>query len=221
LARDVAGDIGGGAGPLTAYLAARTAFFDQVVIGTIDAAVDQVVVLAAGYDGRSMRYGKPGVTWFEIDHPATQADKLERLDRLDIRPSGTRFGAADFAIDDVGAVLDGAGQMLDRPTLFLCEGVAVYLDPPVFERLLGAIRSRAGAGSQLAVSLSVPGASAEARRVFQDNVARVGEPARNVLTPESAAGLFASTGWGLVGPGDTGARVAGAGFVLLEPVGPG
>jgi methyltransferase (TIGR00027 family) len=216
LARDVAGPIGDAAGPLTRYLSGRTAFFDRAVVDALGAGVDQVVVLGAGYDGRSMRYAKSGVRWFEVDHPATQADKLERLERLGIS-SSTVFTTADFTLDDVAVVLDRAGHDAGRPTLFLCEGVAVYLDPPVLERLLAAARARSSDGSRLGISLSVPGATPEQRRDFQQSVARVGEPARNVLTPDDAAGLFGSTGWRPVGSPDSARQVRDAGFVLLEP----
>jgi methyltransferase (TIGR00027 family) len=216
LAADVAGDTGNSAGPLTRYLAGRTAFFDRVVVDAVAGGFHQIVVLAAGYDGRAMRYAKAGVQWYEIDHPATQADKLERLARLSIR-SGTVFLAADFAVDDVAVILAQAGHSADRPTLFLCEGVVAYLDPAVFERLLVAVRERAAAGSRLAISLSVPGASTEARRAFKDRVARVGEPVRNVLTPDDAAGMFAANGWQPAGSFDAVDRIRSAGFVLLEP----
>ena len=71
------------------YLDARTRFFDRVVVGAIGRGVRQIVVGAAGYDGRAFRYAKPGVRWFEVDHPATQRDKQERLARLGLgRPPG-------------------------------------------------------------------------------------------------------------------------------------
>ena len=53
------------------YLRARTAFFDRVVVTALDRGVSQVVIGGAGYDGRAFRYAKPGVRWFEVDHPAT------------------------------------------------------------------------------------------------------------------------------------------------------
>jgi methyltransferase (TIGR00027 family) len=87
----------------------------------------QVVVAAAGYDGRAVRYAKPGVRWFEVDHPATQADKLERLRRLGIDASHVRVVAADFRVDPVPAALRDAGLDTQEPALFLFEGIAVYL----------------------------------------------------------------------------------------------
>src|ERR1700745_3820072 len=61
------------------HLAARTAFFDRAVTGALGRTVAQVVVGAAGYDGRAFRYAKPGVRWFEVDHPATPRAKPQRL----------------------------------------------------------------------------------------------------------------------------------------------
>ncbi len=91
LAADVVGGLTVSAGRMHDYLAARTAFFDRAVTGAIDRGVRQIVTGAAGYDGRALRYAKPGVRWFEVDHPATQRDKLRRLDRLGITAPGVRF----------------------------------------------------------------------------------------------------------------------------------
>ena len=86
LGRDVAADqTVNPQSPMFAYLAARTRFIDSVVVRSLQRGVTQVVIAGAGYDGRALRYGKPGVRRFELDHPATQADKLERLARLGLR----------------------------------------------------------------------------------------------------------------------------------------
>jgi len=185
--------------------------------------VIQVVVAAAGYDGRSLRYAKTGVRWFEVDHPATQSDKLKRLGRLGIAVDHVAFVGVDFMTDDVDAALAAAGHDMALATLFLCEGIAVYLDLEVLASLIGSLRSRAADGSRLAISLSVPGAGEgfdERRQRFEATVAAFGEPTRSRLTPDEAHILFASAGWGEVGigPSDGGsARGRRVGLVLLEP----
>ena len=63
LAADVAGGWQAPANRMHDYLAARTSFFDRTVTGAIDRGVRQVVVGAAGYDGRAFRYARPGVRW--------------------------------------------------------------------------------------------------------------------------------------------------------------
>src|SRR5215469_12333715 len=147
LARDVAAAVSAEPGPLSDYLRARTRFFDQVVTGALSRGRDQVVIGAAGYDGRALRYAKPGVRWFEVDHPATQRDKRERLRRLGIDSAHIRFVAADFAADPVADLLLSAGLDLRLPSLFLLEGVAVYLERRVLRALLEHLRRVAGDGS--------------------------------------------------------------------------
>jgi hypothetical protein len=119
LAVDVAAGRQAPANRMHDYLAARTAFFDRAVTGALGRGVAQVVVGAAGYDGRAFRYAKPGVRWFEVDHPATQRDKLRRLGRLGIDASHVRFVEADFTRDPVAARLRAAGLDPEAPSLFL------------------------------------------------------------------------------------------------------
>src|SRR5689334_6465838 len=198
LAADVVCGLTVSAGRMRDYLAARTAFFDRAVTGAIDRGVRQIVTGAAGYDGRALRYAKPGVRWFEIDHPDTQRDKRDRLERLGIPTEHVTFVAADFTVDDVAAGLRAAGHDRNVPTLLLCEGVAVYLELAVLGSLLRALRDSAAAGSRLAISLSVDtGAPAVAARraAFAAAVASIGEPARTVLTVDAAGSLFSATGW--------------------------
>src|SRR5690349_4299426 len=67
------------AGNFLEWITARTKFFDDAVVRALEHGVQQVVLLGAGYDGRSLRFRTPGVRFFEVDHPATQADKQRRL----------------------------------------------------------------------------------------------------------------------------------------------
>jgi methyltransferase (TIGR00027 family) len=178
------------------YLAARTAFFDRTVVRVIDRGVRQVVVGGAGYDGRAFRYAKPGVRWFEVDHPATQRDKLARVERLGLAAPHVRFVEADFTRDPVADRLRAAGLRADASTLFLLEGVAVYLEPAVLKAVLEQFRQVARPGSRLAISMSPSWARDPATRArFQAAVAALGEPARSAFDPGQAEALLARTGW--------------------------
>jgi len=219
LARDVAGSVDVTGGGMTRYLAARTAFFDRAVVRALDSGMSQVVVAAAGYDARSLRYAKPGVAWFEVDHPDTQRDKRERLTRLGIETDHISFVAADFNHDDVAVELPAAGHDRERPSLFLVEGVAVYLERDVLESLLRAVRAAAAPGSRLAISVSVDRGEADVaarRAAFATAVAAMGEPARTVLTADEAAELFETTGWLETATANPRARLVG--LVLLQPL---
>jgi methyltransferase (TIGR00027 family) len=224
LQADVAAGITiGGETPMARYLAVRTAFFDRVVVTALERGTTQVVVAAAGYDGRALRYRRPGVTWYEVDLPSTQADKRARLERLGLDTAGLVFVAADFNLGGVAGALAGAGLDAGRPALITCEGVAVYLDVEVLEMLLSGLRAACCAGSRLAISLSVEsGGWADDRRraAFRALVAAIGEPARGHLTSDQAGALLARTGWSYPQPdGDerTG-RARRAGLVVAEAV---
>ena len=199
LATDVAGELAGGPpGPMSRYLAARTSFFDQVVVGALDDGVGQVVIVGAGYDGRALRYSRPGVRWFEVDHPDTQADKRERLGRLGVETGHVSFVPADLGATDVGPALLDAAFDPGRRSLFLCEGLLVYLERDVIDRLLAGLRAVAAPGSRLVLSVSVAledGAGRERREQFSRRVAAVGEPARTVLPAGQAEELLERLGW--------------------------
>jgi methyltransferase (TIGR00027 family) len=196
LARDVADGTASRPGRMHEYLRARTAFFDRVVVTALDRGIRQVVVGAAGYDGRAFRYGKPGVRWFEVDHPATQADKRARLDRLGLPAAHIAFVAADFTADPVAESLRAAGLDPAEPAVFLFEGVAVYLDNAVTERVLAQFRQVTPPGSVLAISVSTSAGGAASER-FRQHVAALGEPARSALPADEARALLARAGWRL------------------------
>jgi methyltransferase (TIGR00027 family) len=227
LARDVAVAAAAEPGPMREYLRARTRFFDGEVTRALGHGCPQVVIGAAGYDGRALRYAKPGVLWFELDHPATQRDKRSRLARLGIDGGHIRFVPADFTTDPVADPLVSAGLDPHRPALFLLEGVAAYLEEAVLGSLLAQLRRVAADGSTLAISVSVSSGSPEraARRAaFQAEVAAVGEPARSVLDGADAGELLEATGWrplagesGESGARDAATRRRSAGFLVAAP----
>lgn len=203
---------------MTRYLQGRTAFFDRVVVNALERGITQVVTVGAGYDGRALRYGKPGVRWWEVDHPGTQADKRSRIERLGIATPHVIFVDHDLRDGDLREVLLHAAVEPNSPSLMLCEGVTVYLDPRVLVALLADLRSIAAVGSRLAVSLATTPVTPEDvafRDTFQTVVAALGEPSHNSLDADATTAIFAETGWR---PFDLTERARRAGLVLLEPV---
>ena len=221
LAADVAAGREAPANRMHDYLAARTSFFDRIAVAAIGRGVRQIVIGGAGYDGRALRYAKPGVCWFEVDHPATQRDKRDRLERLGIAVPKVRFVEADFTRDPVADRLLAAGFDAGAPSLFLLEGVAIYLEPAVLETVLDQFRQVAAAGSQLAISVSLPRDHDEgARARFQAAVAAMGEPVRSTFDAAEAEDLLARTGWQiLASQDDPGDRNATAKRARLRPAG--
>lgn len=184
--------------PMYFYLRARTRFCDAEVLDALDAGFRQVVLVGAGYDGRPLRFRAPGVRYFEIDHPATQADKRERLAGLRTDLSNISFAAADFETDDVAGALSAAGLDPTAPALFVCEGVLVYLDVETIDRLLTALHTMAAPTSRLAISIGVltNDPLREMRhRIRSSSMATLGEPWRTRLPRDDTLALLEHSGW--------------------------
>ena len=105
----------------------------------------------------------------------------------------------DFRLDDVAAKLALAGQNADEATLFICEGLLVYLSQQVGCRLLAGLRSRAVAGSVLAASLAIHRVGLDSKKVALAINARrragETEPWLTILQAEEYLELFKQAGW--------------------------
>jgi methyltransferase (TIGR00027 family) len=178
-----------------AALAARTLLFDGAVTRALDDGVHQVAVIGAGYDSRAWRLARPGVTFFEVDHPATQADKRRRCPAGDVR-----FVALDLTQDTMRGALHGGGFDGAVPALFVIEGVTMYLERDDVHTLLSELAALAAPGSRLAVNFAAPGATGSpSNRLMQTTLAVLGrfqgESFRSGRDIEDTAAFVASAGW--------------------------
>ena len=180
-------------------LAARTGFFDGHVQAAISAGIRQIVILGAGYDDRALRFRSPGVRFFELDHPATQADKTRRLRAMKAGTAALTLAPADFRLDDVAAVLGACAHDAGLPSLLICEGLLVYLDQDTVVRLLAGLHGAAAAGSTLAASLATHRDGASSQQVVAAANARrrtgISEPWRTILPAAVHLGLVTGAGW--------------------------
>jgi methyltransferase (TIGR00027 family) len=182
-------------------IAARTRFMDDHVAAAIAAGVRQVVICGAGLDDRALRFRTPGVRFFEVDHPVTQADKAARLRAIAVGSGqdGPVLVTCDFQADRVAAALEAHGYRGEEPTLFLCEGLLVYLDQDTCHRLLTDLASRAGPGSILAATLATHASDLPAEVVAAEANARrrtaAAEPWRTILRADEHVAMLAAAGW--------------------------
>jgi methyltransferase (TIGR00027 family) len=180
-------------------MAARTKFFDDETTWAIARGVDQIVIVGAGYDGRALRFGGAGVRWIEVDHPATQADKRHRLAGLGVALDHLKFVAVDLITDDLDVALGDAGQAIDRPTLFICEGLLAYLPLETSRSLCSTLRRRSHADSVLAANFRVTPLSGGSMQLLPTAVngllSIMGEHRRMNFHPGDVEQLFEETGW--------------------------
>jgi len=110
------------------WMGLRTRYIDDCVMRALDHGVRQVVILGAGLDARAARLAREGVRFLEVDQPASQADKRERLSRFEDYPvDAATFVSCDFEQDDFVQLLEAAGLQRAAPTCFVWEGVIYYL----------------------------------------------------------------------------------------------
>ena len=135
------------------YVLARTNLFDKVFMGALDDGFSQIVVLGAGMDTRALRFqGRTtGTMIFELDIHATQSYKREVYRRKKIAlPKELVFVPIDFNKERIADVLSEAGYQEKQKTLFLWEGVTMYLDPEAVDDTLAFVRNSAAQGNIIA-----------------------------------------------------------------------
>ena len=111
------------------FIAIRTRFAEDALAAAVEQGVHQLVVLGAGLDTYAYRGAcRDRVRIFEVDHPATQAWKRQRLADagIDVPPSLT-FAPVDFEHETLTHGLEAAGFSRTEPTFFIWLGVVPYL----------------------------------------------------------------------------------------------
>lgn len=134
-------------------VAARTTHFDAIIARAIEE-VDQFVLMGAGYDTRA--YGDlkhSGVTFFEVDQAVVQDHKRMMIDAAGIRCEQVNFVAVDFSVDNLFNKLTEAGFDASRKTLFLWEGVSLYLSAEQVASTLAMVKQQAAPASAIVADL--------------------------------------------------------------------
>jgi methyltransferase (TIGR00027 family) len=135
------------------YVLARTKVMDSVFVDALEARIAQIVLLGAGFDTRALRFAdrNRGTRVFELDVTTTQQPKIEILRRKKVTlPQELIFAPINFDKEDIFEVLSRAGYQPGQKSLFLWEGVTMYLSAQAVDSTLNFIRTRAAPGSRVA-----------------------------------------------------------------------
>jgi methyltransferase (TIGR00027 family) len=176
---------------LRAFVAARSRYAEDELAGSFMRGVRQYVVLGAGLDTFAYRNPyAPELKVFEVDHPDTQAWKMERLRAACIAiPESLSFVPVNFENEELAQVLKTApGFDTARPAFFSLLGVTPYLTR---EGLLITLRAIASmpAGSGVVLDYAVPAASLNlldriGLSMLSARVVKIGETFRLFLEPQ-------------------------------------
>lgn len=174
-----------------AMMAVRTVVVDEAVR---DAGAPQVVILGAGFDGRAWRMPElQSAIVYEVDHPDTQREKRTRTESLAQQAREVKFAAVDFTRDDLGERLTAAGHDPSQRTMWIWEGVVMYLTPSEVEATLRVVATRSAPGSRLAIVYIGPGGWY--LPLVGLVVRRLGEPFRSRYRPSEMRALLARHGF--------------------------
>lgn len=191
------------------FVAVRSRLAQDHLGAAVARGLRQVVVLGAGLDTTALR--NPNIAVFEVDHPATQAWKRERIAEMNA-PTGLRFAPVDFEHQNIADALAAAGFDASLPAFFIWLGVVPYLTQAAIETSLDF--AAAIPGSEIVFDYSQPPEHypLEQRKLMMalvERVAALGEPFRSFFDPTQIRTLLQSKGFGTVedlGPREIGAR---------------
>jgi methyltransferase (TIGR00027 family) len=122
----------------------RSRFAEDRLASAVERGVSQLIVLGAGLD--TFAYRQPpwaqALSIYEIDQPASQADKLRRLEAASVEiPANLTMVPIDFERTSLPDGCAAGGIDTGKPTFFTCLGVFGYLNrqavDDIFEYVAG------------------------------------------------------------------------------------
>ncbi len=134
------------------FVNARTIHIDSILKRAAAEGIGQVVNLGAGYDSRAYRFrdAMPDVKFFEIELPEMVVEKKKRLKRLLGKvPDYVAFVPIDFNTQSIPGELDKAGYDPTLKTLFIWEGVTMYISAAAVDSTLKFITTQSPPGSSV------------------------------------------------------------------------
>ncbi len=169
------------------HLALRTRAIDDATERAIHEGARQVVIVGAGLDARAFRLGvlRDAVV-FEVDHPSTQGWKRARINGTSPLARDVRFVETDFERDDLRERLGAAGHDEAERTVFIWEGVTMYLSSAAVELVLRGVHASAATGSTVLATYFEPQTSPFAR-ALSAVLHSVSEPVLSRFTPRQIA----------------------------------
>lgn len=130
---------------------ARAAYCEKVLFNELRLGANQYIILGAGLDTFCFRHPEliDLLDIFEVDFPATQASKLNRLKQANLEiPSNLHFVGMDFTKTFSYQSLIEAGYK-NKKTFFSLLGVSYYLTKEETSHLLSSLFKKLPAGSSI------------------------------------------------------------------------
>ena len=185
------------------WVCVRARLPEDVVEDAMQSGVRQYVVLGAGLDTFAYRRSDlmdRGLRVFEVDHPATQEWKRERLRELGIElPSGLVYAPVDFEHQTLERGLEAAGFDFSAPAVFSWIGVTMYLTLDAINTTLTTV-AHCPSGTRIVLTYNQPnqaltGLAAETDAALSSMAAEMGEPFISLFRPAEIEALLQECGF--------------------------
>lgn len=115
----------------------RTEFIDRIIK---DNNFDQIIILGAGFDSRFIRFYNPKTKFFEIDIKSTQKNKINLIKKSKYKINENIFFIpSDLNQQEINQKLLSKNFSSNLKTLFIIEGLIMYLQPSAVNKLFKSI----------------------------------------------------------------------------------
>jgi len=186
------------------FTSARSRIAEDALSRAVERGIRQIVILGAGLDTFALRnpHGARQIRLYEVDHPATQAWKSERLAEAQIAlPQWLIFVPVDFERDDLGEKLVAAGFQQNSPAFFTWLGVVPYLTQDAIGRTLDYMSSIQN--SEVVFDyMGAPEASSQEVRQLEtertEQLKKINERSVTCFEPAAIAAILRSNGFSVI-----------------------
>lgn len=169
----------------------RARYADEALRHAIGMGIQQYVILGAGMDTFAFRCPKAmkKVKVFEVDHPATQAFKRNRIAELGWKiPPGLHFVSLDFTESSLKEIEALSPYDPTALTFFSWLGVTYFLPRDTVLDTLAAVARISPAGSRIVFDYLGPdiagnGKATERLKAIVDSLKALGEPLKTGFDP--------------------------------------
>lgn len=136
---------------LSSSIIARVRYFDDYVMKYIEAGVEQLLILGAGYDTRAYRIKElKNIKVFEVNHPNTQSFKIKKIrDIFGTIPYNVSYVPLDFEFEELGQKLFENGYNPSKMTLLIMEGLIMYIPKDAVQKIFSFFTANSGTDSSI------------------------------------------------------------------------
>lgn len=188
---------------MTMGTCSRSRLVEDRLLAATARGMKQLIILGAGLDTTAYRcqHITSGLEVFEIDYPATQAWKRERLAKAGIAiPENLTFLPCDFENQTLAEAMAAGGVRQDRMSFFAWLGVQPYLTEASVLSTLDTVATFPS-GSELVMDLLTALEEKECGDVRKGSdvlLASIGEPWRSCYQPDAFARILRERGYAVV-----------------------